>query len=164
MTTLERTHSKILSGAELDRMIAFWRFKNKSIVFTNGCFDLIHPGHIEYLSAAKDLGDILVVGINTDQSVRRLKGPSRPLMDEKSRVLAIASFSFISAAVLFDEDTPAVLISRIMPDVLVKGADYKTEEIAGADIVINNGGRVETIALTEGYSTSAIIEKIQVLK
>lgn len=157
---LDIIKAKILSDEFLHRKLAYWRFRDYRIVFTNGCFDILHRGHIEYLARASQLGDVLVVGLNTDNSVRALKGPSRPLQDETSRSLLIASLSFVSAAILFEEETPLELIRLIQPDVLVKGSDYSPEEIVGYDVVTGLGGTVETIELVEGYSTSAIIKKL----
>jgi rfaE bifunctional protein nucleotidyltransferase chain/domain len=151
---------KILSGQDLDRWLAIARFKNRKIVFTNGCFDVLHRGHVEYLASASGLGDRLVVGINTDESVRKLKGASRPYLDEGARSLILASLSFVSAIVLFAEDTPYNLIKQVQPDVLVKGGDYKPEEIVGYDLVMGRGGKVLTIDLTTGYSSTGVIGKI----
>ncbi len=151
---------KILSDESLHRKLAFWRFRDYRVVFTNGCFDILHLGHIDYLARASELGDVLVVGLNTDKSVRALKGPPRPLQDETSRSLLLASLSFVSAVVLFDEETPLELIRVVQPDVLVKGSDYRPEEIVGHDLVTGGGGTVETIDFVEGYSTSAIIKKL----
>ncbi len=131
----------------------------KKVVFSNGCFDILHRGHIEYLAQAANFGDILVIGLNTDNSVRRLKGKTRPLQDETSRTITLAALQFVDFVVLFDEDTPYDLINFIKPDVLVKGADYKAEDIVGYDVVTGNGGCVKTIELTKGYSTTAIVEK-----
>ena len=130
------------------------------VVFTNGCFDLVHQGHIDYLSKARDLGDVLVVGLNTDASVRRLKGPRRPINDEYSRALLLASMLFVDYVVLFGEDTPYELIKTLQPDILVKGSDYKPEDIVGYDIVMAKGGRVETLDFLPGFSTTAIEQKI----
>ena len=127
------------------------------LVFTNGCFDILHRGHVEYLAKAADMGDVLVVGLNTDASVKRLKGEGRPVNDQEARALVLASLSFVDAVVLFDEDTPYELIKAIRPDVLVKGADYKPEEIVGYDIVTSYGGKVETVPLVEGYSTTSLL-------
>jgi len=157
MTTLEVTQSKIFDRQILNQRIAMWRFQNKKVVFTNGCFDILHRGHIEYLSKARDLGDVLVVGLNTDSSVKRIKGENRPVQDEASRAQILASLRFVEAVILFDEDTPYELISLIKPDVLVKGGDYTEETIVGADIVRANGGDVVTIPVVEGYSTSKIL-------
>lgn len=151
--------SKILENNSLEKLLHFWRFKNKTIVFTNGCFDIIHRGHVEYLGKAANEGDVLVVGLNSDASVRTIKGPNRPLQDEYSRALVLASFSFVSAVVIFNGQTPYDLINFIKPDILVKGGDYKTEDIAGSDIVLANGGKVMIINYIEGYSTTNIINR-----
>ena len=158
---LEIIQSKILSGDSLQKALNIWRFYEKKIVFTNGCFDLLHYGHVDYLSKAKDLGDVLVVGLNTDSSVKKLKGEHRPLQDENSRATILASLQFIDAVVLFDEDTPYNLISLIRPAVLVKGSDYKPEQIIGYDILKTYDGEVKTIDFVPGYSTSAIEERIK---
>jgi D-glycero-beta-D-manno-heptose 1-phosphate adenylyltransferase len=135
---------------------------NKKIVFTNGCFDILHQGHVDYLCKAKDLGNILIVGLNTDASVKRLnKSPERPINKEQSRALVLAALVLVDAIVLFDEDTPYELIKTVQPDVLVKGADYKAEDIVGYDIVKARGGEVVTIELTEGFSTTELIKKIK---
>lgn len=160
MSKLDNIKSKILSGKCIERMLAYWRFKDCRIVFTNGCFDILHRGHVDYLARASELGDVLVVGLNTDRSVRTIKGPPRPLQDEKSRSLLLASLSFVTAVILFDQETPKELISQVKPDILVKGSDYKPEEIVGYDIVTAKGGRVESIDLVPGYSTSQIIDKL----
>ena len=164
MNNLERIHTKILNRDILENLLAIWRFKSQKIVFTNGCFDLLHLGHIDYLSKAKDLGDVLIIGINTDDSVRRLKGDTRPITNEKSRATIIASLQFVTAVVLFDEDTPYNLIQQVQPDVLVKGSDYKPEDIVGYDIVKAKGGEIVTIDFLEGYATSAIEKKIRETK
>ncbi len=160
-TKLEIVSSKILSGDALQKALNTWRFQEKKIVFTNGCFDLLHYGHIDYLSKARDLGDVLIVGLNTDSSVKCLKGNSRPIQDENSRAHILASLEFIDAVVLFDEDTPYNLISLVRPDVLVKGSDYKPEQIVGYDILQTYHGEVKTIDFVPGYSTSSIEEKIR---
>lgn len=161
MKQLEIIEHKILNRDILGGKIAIMKFQDKKIVFTNGCFDILHLGHIDYLSKARDQGDILIVGVNTDDSVRRLKGNGRPLTDEVSRSMIIASLHFVDAVILFDEDTPYELIKFIQPDILVKGKDYKPEEVVGYDIVTKKGGEVVTIDLVEGYSTTAIEEKIK---
>jgi rfaE bifunctional protein nucleotidyltransferase chain/domain len=130
------------------------------VVFTNGCFDILHLGHIEYLAKAAMLGNILVIGINSDSSVQKIKGKSRPINDERSRSMVLASLEFVTNVVLFDEETPYELIKTIQPDILVKGKDYTVEQIVGHDIVLAKGGKVETIELTPGYSTTAIEQKI----
>ncbi len=145
---------------ELANDLAYWKFKDRKVVFTNGCFDILHRGHVEYLAKAASLADIMVVGLNTDSSVTRLKGSKRPVQDETSRALILASLSFVSKVVLFDEDTPYDLIKFIQPDVLVKGSDYKAEDIVGYDIVSAKGGEVVTIDLVDGYSTTAIVRKL----
>jgi D-glycero-beta-D-manno-heptose 1-phosphate adenylyltransferase len=151
---------KILSGPELDRWLAQVRFKNRKIVFTNGCFDVLHKGHVDYLARASELGDLLVIGLNTDDSVKRLKGAARPYLDEDTRAYILAAMSFTSAIILFDEDTPLELIRRVRPDVLVKGSDYKPVEIVGHDLVTSWGGKVLTIDLTPGFSSTQVIGKL----
>lgn len=167
---LDIIKSKISTKEELLRKIAIWKFQNKKIVVTNGCFDLLHQGHIDYLSKAADAGSILIVGINSDNSVKRLgKGINRPIQDESSRALIIASLHFVTAVILFDEDTPYQLIQVIQPDVLVKGADYDSNEtnpqnkkyIVGSDILKANGGKIQTIEYLEGFSTTNIERKIK---
>ena len=138
-----------------------WKTHNYKLVFTNGCFDLLHRGHIDNLIKAAQLGDKLIVGLNSDQSVSMLKGSKRPLMDENARAIIVAALQMVDAVILFGEETPYELIRFIQPDVLVKGKDYAVEEIAGFDIVLAHGGKVETIELTEGVSTSSLIEKIK---
>ena len=143
-------------------MLAVWRFQGKKIVFTNGCFDILHLGHIDYLSKAKDEGNILIIGLNTDNSVSRIKGKTRPITDENSRAKILASLQFVDAVTLFDEETPYELISFVQPDVLVKGSDYKPEDIVGYDIVKAKNGKVVTIDF-QRYSTTAIEKKIKSL-
>ena len=157
MTTLEVTKNKIFDRALLGNRVAMWRFLNNKIVFTNGCFDILHRGHIEYLSQARDKGAVLIIGLNSDASVKRIKGEGRPVQDEMTRALVLASLRIVDAVVLFDEDTPYELIKFVQPDVLVKGGDYTEETIVGADIVKANGGEVVVIPLVEGYSTSKIL-------
>ncbi len=162
MSSREIINSKIFKPENLKNKIAIWQFEGKKIVFTNGVFDLLHLGHIDYLSKAKDLGNILIVGVNTDDSAKRLeKGSNRPITDEVSRSTIIAALNFVDAVVLFNEDTPYELIKVCQPNVLVKGADYKPEEIVGYDIVKANGGKIETIEFLPGYSTTAIENKIR---
>jgi D-glycero-beta-D-manno-heptose 1-phosphate adenylyltransferase len=160
MNKLENLTSKILNKDQLRRACVVWNFKNRKVVFTNGCFDILHLGHIEYLSKAADLGDVLVIGLNSDISCHKLKGDKRPINDEQSRATVLAALEFVTAVVLFDEDTPYELIKTIQPDILVKGKDYTVEQIAGHDIVLAKGGSVETIDLTPGYSTTGIEQKI----
>ncbi|MDD5507357.1 MAG: D-glycero-beta-D-manno-heptose 1-phosphate adenylyltransferase [Bacteroidales bacterium] len=161
MGKIDHIQSRIVDLTSLERMLAIWRFRGDTIVFTNGCFDVLHLGHIDYLSKAADMGDVLIIGLNSDESVRRLKGESRPVNDENARSLVLASLRFVTAVVLFDEDTPYELIRLVQPDVLVKGSDYRTDEIIGHDIVTARGGRVVTIDFLPGYSTSHLIQKIR---
>jgi rfaE bifunctional protein nucleotidyltransferase chain/domain len=163
MNRLDLINSKILSGQKLYQILNIWRFTDQKIVFTNGCFDLLHLGHIDYLSKAADLGTKLIIGLNSDSSTKNLKGPARPITDELSRAALLASLFFVDAVILFDEETPLNLITRIKPDVLVKGADYTLDQIVGADLVISNGGIVKTIEFLPGYSTTTIEQKIKKL-
>jgi len=130
------------------------------IVFTNGCFDILHRGHVDLLAQCRDYGDYVVVGLNSDASTRRLKGPTRPINDQLSRAIVLAGLSFVDAVIIFEEDTPLDLITLVRPDILVKGGDYKASEIVGAEIVRQNGGEVRIVPLTEGYSTTAIISRM----
>lgn len=161
MKELEKIYNKIYTIEEVKEKIELWRKENKKIVFTNGCFDIIHQGHIDYLSKAKDLGNILIIGLNTDASVRNIKGKTRPIQDEKSRAIILASMQFVDAIVFFSDSTPYSLIKAVQPDILVKGADYKKEDIVGYDIVSQRGGEIITIEFLEGYSTSNIERKIK---
>ncbi len=154
--------SKILSRADLLNKVVSEKQSGKSVVFTNGCFDILHKGHVDYLAKAADKGDVLVVAVNSDASVKRLgKSPSRPIQDENARAYLIAALGSVTYVTIFDEDTPEVLIDLLIPDVLVKGSDYKPENIVGYKTVTENGGRVETIDFIEGYSTTAIEKKIK---
>lgn len=155
--------TKIVSALQAAKMVQQWQQNNEKVVFTNGCFDIVHRGHVEYLAAAANKGQRLVLGLNTDASVSRIKGPTRPIVDEQSRAIVLAAFMFIDLVVLFDEDTPYELIKTVQPDVLVKGADYKVENIVGYDIVMQRGGSVETITFVEGFSSTGIIEKLSKL-
>ena len=160
MNKLDFLKTRIFTWEDIVKQCNIWRFREKKIVFTNGCFDLLHLGHIEYLVKASVFGGVLIIGMNSDASVRKIKGKDRPILDETSRAMALASLRFVDAVVLFDEDTPYELIKLIQPDILVKGDDYKPVDIVGYDIVHAHGGKVITIELTEGYSTSAIIKHI----
>ena len=151
---LENIERKIISAAQWQKP------EGRKVVFTNGCFDILHRGHAIYLAQARELGDLLVVGLNTDASVRRLKGPSRPVNNEGDRAFLIASLACVDFVIPFDEDTPAELIRRVQPDVLVKGGDYTLDNIVGADFVLQNGGTVTTIPFVDGYSTSLTLQKI----
>lgn len=135
--------------------------QGRKIVFTNGCFDVLHFGHVRYLLQAKGLGDILVIGLNSDDSVRRLKGPTRPVNGEKERAFVLAALACVDYVVVFDEDTPKELIETVRPDVLVKGGDYTLDNIVGADFVTQNGGTVTTIPFVEGFSSTRIIEQLK---
>lgn len=161
MNYFDKIKNKILEGEGLEKWLDECRKNGKKIVFTNGCFDILHRGHVEYLSKAAAFGDVMVVGLNTDASVKRLKGPSRPVNDEYARAFVLAGLEFVSAVVLFDEDTPYNLIKKVQPDFLVKGSDYKPENIVGYDIVTAKGGKVVTVDLVEGFSTTKTIEKMQ---
>ena len=161
MTHIELLNSKIHTWETLQSQVAEWQNQGKKIVFSNGCFDLVHKGHIDYLNRAADLGDVLVMGLNTDASVSKLKGPHRPIQDEQSRLTIIAALQCVNAVVLFDEETPYELIKLVQPDVLVKGSDYKPENIVGYDIVIAKGGQVKTIDYLPGFSTSGIEKRIK---
>ena len=145
---------------DFEDKLNLWKSNGEKIVFTNGCFDLLHLGHLDYLSKAADLGTKLVIGLNSDFSTQKLKGPNRPICDQKSRAALLAALFFVDAVILFDDDTPLKLITKILPDVLIKGADYKIENIVGAKEVLNIGGEVKTIAFLHGYSTTAIEQKI----
>ena len=149
------------TAKDAENTLSLWRFKDDKIVFTNGCFDILHRGHIEYLAKAASLGTKLVIGLNTDASVKRLKGDSRPINDENARALLLASLVFVDKVILFDTDTPRDLIDFVQPDVLVKGGDYKPEEIVGYDIVKAKGGEIVTLDFVEGYSTTSLIEKMK---
>lgn len=161
MTHIESIYSKIHTWETLKTQVATWQAQGKKIVFSNGCFDLVHKGHIDYLNRAADLGDVLVMGLNTDASVSKLKGPHRPIQDEQSRLLIMAALQCVSAVVLFNEETPYNLIKLVQPDVLVKGSDYQPENIVGYDIVTAKGGVVKTNDFLPGYSTSAIEKRIK---
>ena len=159
--SLEILNSKILDQERLLVKLIDWKKENKKIVFTNGCFDLIHLGHIEVIARSADLGDILIIGMNTDNSIKRLKGPKRPIVEEISRAKQLAALEFVDAVVLFDQDTPIDLIKMINPNIITKGGDYITDQVIGNDIVTQNDGEVVIIPLTQGYSTTSILEKIK---
>ena len=161
MATTDFIKSKISGKEDFSYILSYYRFKNKKVVFTNGCFDLLHRGHVEYLLEAASFGDVLILGLNSDNSVKKLKGKNRPVQDEETRALILASLLVVDHVILFDEDTPIELIKFIMPDVLVKGGDYTTEEIVGSDVVINNGGKVESIKYIDGQSTTGLVNKIK---
>ncbi len=152
---------KIMDVAKASSMIAAWKVLGKTVAFTNGCFDILHEGHIFSLSAAAKEADYLIVGLNSDASVKRLKGESRPVNTQHSRALLLASLIMVDAVVIFEEDTPLELISALKPDVLVKGGDYTIEQIVGAKEVMANGGRVVINPIVEGFSTTGLIQQIK---
>ena len=155
------TESKILTREQAIQQASQWRAEGQQIVFTNGCFDIVHLGHIDYLEKARSLGNRLILGLNTDTSVSCIKGPLRPVVNEYARARLMAALEFVDAVTLFGEPTPLELIEAVQPDVLVKGDDYTVDTIVGADFVLGRGGRVETIALVPGYSTTKLIERIK---
>lgn len=154
------SRKKIVSLQKLKHSLSAARRRGKRIAFTNGCFDILHLGHVQYLEKAKAAGDILVVGLNSDASVRRIKGPKRPIVPQQERAGILAGLSSIDYVVIFNEDTPAALIKAIVPDVLTKGADWKNKEVVGSDVVRKNGGKVKLIKFLKGRSTTNIIEKV----
>lgn len=159
MDCLEHIYSKVVSQdffVQNEEML-----HKRKIVFTNGCFDILHRGHITYLAKARQLGDLLVVGLNSDASVRRLKGPQRPVNDEMARAQVLAALEVVDYVVLFEEDTPYNVIAKVKPDMLVKGGDYKIENIVGADFVQQRGGQVLTIPFVDGFSTTSIIDHLK---
>ncbi len=163
MQKLDWIQQKIYSREDLERECHVWRATGKKLVFTNGCFDILHHGHLDLLAKAADFGNILILGLNTDNSVQRLKGPDRPITNEKDRAFQVASLLCVDAVCLFDEDTPEELIKLIKPDVLVKGGDYTIYNIVGAEFVQSCGGSVEIIPFVAGYSTTSIIDRIKKL-
>lgn len=161
MSHLHAIEKKLMNSSQLIDQLNAWQKEGCKIVFSNGCFDILHLGHIDYLARAADFGDKMVIGLNTDRSVSKIKGSSRPINDERSRGMVLAALEFVSAIILFDEPTPYELIRLVQPDVLVKGADYKPEEIVGYDIVTAKGGVVKTIPFVDGYSTTKIEQRIR---
>jgi rfaE bifunctional protein nucleotidyltransferase chain/domain len=157
---LELIQNKIYQLSELKLIVNQWKMLSKKVVFTNGCFDIIHRGHNTYLLEAAAFGNKLIVAVNSDESVRKLKGNNRPIVDEYSRAFNLACHTYIDAVILFDEDTPLNLINEFQPDVLIKGGDYTIETIVGAQEVLSYGGQLEIIPFLEGYSTTNIIDKI----
>lgn len=152
---------KIFTLENLKKRVEAWRVNNKSIAFSNGCFDILHEGHIFSLNQAASEADILIIGVNSDQSVKRLKGPERPINNQISRSIMLSNLAVVDAVVIFEEDTPLMLIQSLMPDVIVKGGDYTIEQIVGSKEVIANGGRVVINPIVEGFSTTGIIEQIK---
>lgn len=161
MSNFKNITSKIYSLLDLKVQSDKWKENGKKIVFTNGCFDLVHRGHIEVLANTADLGDKLIIGLNSDSSIKDLKGENRPIMDETSRAILLASLQFVDAIVFFSEETPYKLIETLVPDILAKGGDYKVTEIAGNGVVLENGGEVILVPFIDGFSSTNIVEKIK---
>lgn len=161
MSNFKNITSKIYSLLDLKVQSDKWKENGKKIVFTNGCFDLVHRGHIEVLANTADLGDKLIIGLNSDSSIKDLKGENRPIMDETSRAILLASLQFVDAVVFFSEETPYKLIETLVPDILAKGGDYKVTEIAGNGVVLENGGEVILVPFIDGFSSTNIVEKIK---
>ena len=157
---MEEYRKKVKDLSDLEKEIKALKAHGKHIVFTNGCFDLLHPGHMRYLYAARQMGDYLVVAVNTDRSVRIIKGANRPIQSQDERTELVAALSFVDAVVLFDEDNPLKVIKQLVPNVLVKGGDWTEDKIIGAEVVKKAGGVVKSLPFVAGYSTSAIIERI----
>ena len=158
---LKKINNKIFDLQLLMKKIEKWRSENKKIVFTNGCFDLIHLGHIEILARSADYGDKLIIGVNSDLSIKKLKGENRPIIEESSRIKQLSALEFVDAVVLFDEETPIKLIETIKPDVITKGGDYTAKNVVGNEVVSQKSGEVVIIPLTQGYSTTSILNKIK---
>jgi len=162
MSKLDTIKSRIIGKKEdCGTILELWQSEDENIVFTNGCFDIIHRGHLEYLAKASEMGSKLIIGVNTDKSVRKLKGATRPIIDEYSRCELLACLSFVDMVILFEEETPYELIKYIQPDILVKGSDYNAEDIVGYDIVKSKGGEIKTLDFLEGFSSTKIIDKIK---
>ena len=159
---MNHSSNKILSQSDLKSRIQIWQENGEKVVFSNGCFDILHLGHIDYLEKAKSLGNRLIIGLNSDKSVSLLKGSNRPINKVEARGRLLAALEFVDGLTVFEEETPQSLIEFLLPDILVKGADYTIENIAGAKAVIENGGEVKTIKLVEGYSTTRIIESLKI--
>lgn len=161
MKNISFAENKICTLPELEKMIRIWRLKSKTVAFTNGCFDILHAGHIQSLNEAASTADYLIVAVNSDASVRRLKGDGRPVNEVKNRALLLTSLVMVDAVIIFEEDTPLNLIKALLPDVLVKGGDYTPDQIAGAKEVIAAGGKIVINKILPGYSTTALIEKMK---
>lgn len=159
MSTLTAINSKIVDFSKIKDLVSNWKKEGNSIVFTNGCFDVLHYGHVSYLAEASDLGDNMIIGLNSDSSVRRLKGETRPINGQHERAVLLSALQFVDAVVIFDEDTPENLINTIAPDFLVKGGDYTIDTIVGADFVMSYGGKVITIPIVENFSSTLIIKR-----
>ena len=158
---LKKINNKIFDLQILMKKIEKWRSENKKIVFTNGCFDLIHLGHIEILARSSDFGDKLIIGVNSDLSIKKLKGKNRPIIEESPRIRQLSALEFVDAVILFDEETPIKLIETIKPDVITKGGDYTAKNVVGNEVVSQKNGEVVIIPLTQGYSTTSILNKIK---
>ena len=158
---LKKINNKIFDLQLLMKKIEKWRSENKKIVFTNGCFDLIHLGHIEILARSSDFGDKLIIGVNSDLSIKKLKGANRPIIQQSSRIRQLSALEFVDAVILFDEETPIKLIESIKPDVITKGGDYTAKNVIGNEVVSQKNGEVVIIPLTQGYSTTSILNKIK---
>ncbi len=152
---------KLKSTPSLSKVLLRLRSKGQKVVFTNGCFDILHPGHVSYLEKASRMGDVLVVGLNSDASVRAIKGKDRPINKERDRAYVLSALSFVDYVTIFGEDTPELIIKKLKPDVLVKGGDWKIKDIVGGDFVKSRGGRVVSIKFLKGYSTSSLIKKLR---
>lgn len=161
MSHLNKINSKIFSLDDLKNQVNAWKQAGEEVVFTNGCFDIIHRGHIEVLAQTANLGDKLIIGLNSDSSIQKLKGEDRPIIDEQARAILLASLEFVDAVIIFSEDTPLQLISALLPDVLAKGGDYEIDTIVGHEIVQQNGGKVKLVPFVDGFSSTTIIEKIK---
>ena len=161
MRNLENIKSRIYSLVDLKIQVPKWKASGEKVVFTNGCFDLVHQGHIEVLARTVDLGTKLIIGLNSDSSIQKLKGENRPIIQQKSRAILLASFSFVDAVVFFSEETPINLINTLKPDVLAKGGDYEISTIVGHKVVQENGGKVILVPFIDGFSSTTIIEKIR---
>ena len=161
MSHLKKIKNKIFSIENLITQVNTWKQSNQKIVFTNGCFDIIHKGHIEVLARTADLGDKLIIGLNSDNSIQKLKGKKRPIIEENSRIILLAALDFVDAIILFPEETPLNLITTIKPDILAKGGDYKIDTIVGHEVVQKNGGKVVLIPFVDGFSSTNIINKIK---
>jgi rfaE bifunctional protein nucleotidyltransferase chain/domain len=161
MSHLKKINNKILTAKKLKNKVNTWRKSAEKIVFTNGCFDIIHKGHIEVLAHTADLGDKLIIGLNSDISIQKIKGKSRPIIQQDSRAILLAALDFVDAIILFSEETPINLIKLLKPDILAKGGDYKINEIVGHEIVKKNGGKVILVPFVDGFSSTDIITKIK---
>jgi len=161
MSHIKTLSSKVYNLDALTTQVEQWKATGNKVVFTNGCFDIIHRGHIEVLARTADLGDKLVIGLNSDQSIQKIKGEDRPIIDEQSRAILLAALSFVDAVVLFSEDTPLKLIGALLPNILAKGGDYKIKTIVGHEIILQNGGKVKLVPFVDGFSSTTIIDKIK---